>query len=233
MSIIDLALFSALIASSLGFSAAVWRNVFVMFFVTFSLIMAIVGPSVVEQIMSFVVPGVMALIGIEILLNLLLDINYTYSMTRGLTASPISAALDNPTQRPYEYGWLYIDRPHVIKASAAYLLPLGFQIGGTFNFTTGSRFDRRYSGKDGGYNNFVAEIGTFDSINPWWSLDIKVMYKLTLPYGRLFVSAELSNVTNNRQATGISSGVLDSAGEYYASGRQAPMNLELGLGYEF
>ena len=165
--------------------------------------------------------------------NLLLDVNYTYSMTRGLTAAPISAALDNPTQRPYEYGWLYIDRPHVIKASAAYLLPLGFQVGGTFNFTSGSRFDRRFTSKGGGYNNFVAEIGTFDSVNPWWSLDIKVMYKLKLPYGKLFASAELNNVTNNRQATGISTSVLNSAGEYYASGRQAPMGLELGFGYEF
>jgi hypothetical protein len=165
--------------------------------------------------------------------NLLLDINYTYSMTRGLTASPISAALDNPTQRPYEYGWLYIDRPHVVKASAAYLLPYGFQVGGTFNFISGSRFDRRFSSKGGSYNNFVAEIGTFDSVNPWWSVDLKVMYKAKLPYGKLFASVEMSNITNNRQATGINTGVLNSGGEYYASGRQAPMTLELGFGYEF
>ena len=165
--------------------------------------------------------------------NLLLDINYTYSMTRGLTERPISAALDNPTQRPYEYGWLYIDRPHVIKASAAYMLPLGFQVGGTFNFTSGSRFDRQFSSKGGGYQNFAAEIGSFDSINPWWSIDLKVMYKLKLPYGKLIASAELNNLTDNRQATGILGSALNQSGEYYASSRQPPMSLELGFGYEF
>ncbi len=166
--------------------------------------------------------------------NLLLDINYTLSMTRGLTPSQITGALDNPTQRPYEYGWLYTDRPHVIKAAAAYKLPFGFQVGGTFNFTSGSRFDRTYySEKGGGYQNFVAEHGTFDSVNPWWSLDLKIMYRLTLPYGKIWLSAELNNVTNNRQATGISTGVLNARGEYFASGRQGPMSMELGLGYEW
>jgi len=166
--------------------------------------------------------------------NLLLDINYTLSMTRGITSTQITAALDNPTQLPYEYGWLYADRPHVIKAAAAYQLPYGFMLGGTFNFTSGSRFDRQYySEKGGGYQNFVAEIGTFDSVNPWWSLDLKLQYKLKLPYGRLLTSVELNNVTNNRQATGISTGSLNATGEYFASGRQPPMNLELGLGYEW
>lgn len=165
--------------------------------------------------------------------NLLIDINYTLSMTRGLTATQITAALDNPTQRPYEYGWLYIDRPHVVKASAAYLLPFGLQVGGTFNFTSGSRFDREFSSKGGGYNNFVAEIGTFDSVNPWWSLDLKILYRLKLPYGGIMASIELNNVTNNRQATGINQGVLNADGEYFASGRQSPMSLELGFGYDF
>ena len=167
--------------------------------------------------------------------RLLLDINYTMSMTRGLTSTQITAALDNPTQRPYEYGWLGSDRPHVVKAAAAYKLPFGLTIGGALSITSGSRFDRQFlSDKGGGsYQNYVAERGTFDSVNPWWSLDLKVRYNLRLPYGKVFATAELHNVTNNRQATGISSGSLNSRGEYFASGRQSPMNLELGLGYEW
>ncbi len=166
--------------------------------------------------------------------NLLLDINYTYSMTRGLTSGQITAALDNPTQEPFEYGWLYSDRPHVIKAAAAYRLPFGLQLGGQFNFTSGSRFDRKYSGRTfGGYTNFQAEAGTFDSVKPFWSLDLKVSYYLKLPHGRLFASAEVSNVTNNRQTTRIDTGDLNASGEYFASSRQGPMTLELGLGYDF
>ena len=102
------------------------------------------------------------------------------------------------------------------------------------NVTSGSRFDRKYySDKGSGYQNFVAERGTFDSVNPWWSLDLKLRYNLRLPRGKIFLSAELNNVTNNRQATGISTGALNSGGEYFASGRQAPMTLELGGGYEW
>ena len=165
--------------------------------------------------------------------NLLLDINYTMSMTRGLTASGITAALDNASQRPYEYGWLYADRPHVLKASAAYRTPIGLTFAGTLNVTSGSRFDRQYYAEKGGYANYVAERGTFDSVNPWWSLDIKVKYDLKLPFGSGWLSAELNNVTNNRQATGISGSALNSGGEYFASGRQSPMSLEVGLGYRF
>ncbi len=166
--------------------------------------------------------------------NLLLDINYTMSMTRGLTSTQITAAMDNPTQQPYEYGWLYSDRPHVLKAAAAYKLPFGLTIGSALNVTSGSRFDRKYyADKGSGYQNFVAERGTFDSVNPWWSLDVKLRYDLRLPRGKIFLSAELNNVTNNRQATGINTGALNSGGEYFASGRQAPMTLELGGGYEW
>jgi hypothetical protein len=167
--------------------------------------------------------------------NLLIDINYTYSMTRGLTPSQITAALDNPTQEPLEYGWLYSDRPHVVKAAAAYRLPFGLQLGGQFNFSSGSRFDREYRSAKGfgGYNTFQAEAGTFDSIKPFWSMDVKVSYYLKLPHGKVFLSAELSNVTNNRQTTSISNSSLDIGGEYFANGRQGPMTLELGLGYDF
>jgi len=165
--------------------------------------------------------------------NLLLDINYTMSMTRGLTSTHITAALDNASQRPYEYGWLYTDRPHVLKASAAYRTPIGLTLAGTLNVTSGSRFDRQYYAEKGGYANYVAERGTFDSVNPWWSLDIKLQYALKLPFGAGWASVELNNVTNNRQATGISSGALNSGGEYFASGRQSPMSMEIGLGYTF
>jgi hypothetical protein len=165
--------------------------------------------------------------------NLLLDLHYTLSMTRGLTATQITAALDNPTQEEFEYGWLYSDRPHVFKGSVAYKLPFGLQLGGTVRIFSGSRFDRRYYNDKGGYDNFVASRGTFDSVNPWWDLNLKIMYAVRLPRGRLNITAELYNVTNNRAATGISQGALDSRGEYYASGRQGPMELQLGLGYDF
>ena len=170
----------------------------------------------------------------EMFRGLLLDINYTMSMTRGLTETQITAALDNPTQQPYEYGWLGTDRPHVLKASAAYRTPFGLQFAGTFRFQSGSRFDRTYfSDKNGGYAIYVAEVGTFDSVKAYWALDIRLLYRLQLPYGNLFFQGDLYNVTNNRQATGIDNGVLNSRGEYFASGRQDPMSLEFGVGYEF
>ena len=180
--------------------------------------------------------GLTFLIQRQMFKNLLIDINYTYSTSRGLTPGQITSALDNPTQLPYEYGWLYSDKPHVVKAAAAYRLPFGLQIGGSFNFASGSRFDRKYfSGRGGGYDNFQTERGSFDSIKAFWSLDLRVSYYLKLPgqAGKVFLSAELGNVTNNRQTTGVSQGTLDLGGEYFPNRRQAPMSLELGLGYDF
>ena len=169
--------------------------------------------------------------------GLLLDVNYTMSMTRGLTETQITAALDNPTQQPFEYGWLGSDRPHVIKASAAYMLPIPkvqWQWAGTFRFQSGSRFDRTYySDKSGGYAVYVAEVGTFDSVKAFWSIDLRTMLWIPMPYGRLALQVDLYNVTNNRQATGISTATLNSRGEYNVSGRQGPMDLQLGIGYEF
>ena len=76
-------------------------------------------------------------------------------------------------------------------------------IAGTLNVTSGSRFDRALR-REGGYMNYVAERGTFDSVNPWWSLDLTPV-RPQAAHGSGFASVELNNVTNNRQATGISS----------------------------
>jgi hypothetical protein len=165
--------------------------------------------------------------------NLLIDVNYTLSLTRGLTATAITAALDNPTQEGFEHGWLYSDRPHVFKGSAAYKLPFGLLIGGTLQIFSGSRFDRKFYNDKGGYDNFVASRGTFDSVNAWWQLNLKLRQSIRLPRGALAITVELYNVTNNRAATGIAQGSLDSRGEYYASNRQGPMELQLGVGYDF
>lgn len=165
--------------------------------------------------------------------NLLVDINYTMSMTRGITSTQITAALDNPTQREHEFGWLYSDRPHVIKASAAWRAPFGLQVGGTLEVVSGSRFDRTYYAEKGGYQLYQSERGTFDSIKPYWQLDLKLVYRPKLPHGKLVTSVEVFNLTNNRQATGLSQSTLNERGEYFASSRQPPLSLQFGLGYEF
>lgn len=164
-----------------------------------------------------------------------LDLSYTISLTRGLTETQITAALDNPTQEPYEYGWLSADRPHVVTLLGGWETPIGLLISGELRIESGSRFDRQYSSDKGfgGYAIYQSPIGNYDSINTLWYLDLLVKYRLKLPVGRIELSAELSNVTNNRYATGISGGALNASGEYFAAGRQAPMSLELGVGYVF
>jgi hypothetical protein len=155
-------------------------------------------------------------------------------MTRGITATQITAALDNPTQLDNEYGWLYSDRPHVVKAAVVWKTPIGLQLAGTFTFQSGARFDRQYDGK-GGYQLYADEKGTFDTISAYWQVDLKAIYRLRLPGrgGNFIFVAEMHNLTNNRQATSYSNSTLNSSGEYYASGRQPAMDMEFGLGYEF
>lgn len=175
--------------------------------------------------------------------NFLLDASLTYSSLQGRTESALTIALDNPTQFPYEYGYLSSDRAWVGKVAAAYFLregvmddkPWGTTFGGRFTFSSGSRYDRTYySSKLSGYGLYRDTLGTYDSLELYWLLHLKVTQDVPIPgAGRLRLSVEANNVFNNRQATGISLTSLNSQGDLDASSRLSPFSVEFGLSYVF
>jgi hypothetical protein len=166
--------------------------------------------------------------------RLYVDAYYTASISRGVTGGQITEALDNPTQAPYEFGWLGTDRPHVVNVMLGWKTPIGLSFSGTWNLVSGSRFDRQYtSDKLGGYAVYQQPVGTYDAIATTWTLNAQIAYELNVRVGRIRAQVNLTNVTNNRAATGISGGTLNSSGEYFASSRQAPMGLTVGVGYVF
>ncbi len=166
--------------------------------------------------------------------NFLVDGSVTYSITQGRTEDALTAALDNPVQYPYEYGYLSSDRPLVVKVAAAYEFPLEFNLGARFSYSSGSRYDRTYySGKLGSYGLYRSEVGTYDSLSAYAVLDLKLTKGFALPQkkGRIELSVEATNVFNNRQATGINTSSLNAEGAVDATSRLSPFSMEFGLRY--
>ncbi len=167
--------------------------------------------------------------------NFLVDASATYSITKGLTDDYITMALDNPVQRPHEYGYLPQDRPWVVKLAGSYRFPFHFTLGARVVYFSGSRFDREYlSSRSGGYELYRNARGHFDSLDGYASVDLKLSKKFLMgPAGAFELAIEASNVFNSRAATGISSDDLNREGEIEATSRQPPFGLEFQLYYHF
>lgn len=167
--------------------------------------------------------------------NFQVDASVTYSITKGLTSTYITMALDNPVQYPYEYGYLPTDKPWVVKLAGSYRFPFGLSLGARFQYFSGSRFDRQYlSGKSTGYDLYRTPRGTFDSLEGYSQLDLKVTQRIPMKEaGVLELAIEGSNIFNSRVATSIATSELNQEGEIEAISRQNPFSLEFQLHYRF
>jgi len=179
--------------------------------------------------------------------NFTVDASLTYSSLQGRTETALTVALDNATQFPVEYGYLSADRAWVGKLAGAYFFqegtvkvagrdeptPWGTTVGLKFTYSSGSRFDRRYySSKVSGYDLYRTNLGSYDSLDPYALLDLRISQGIPIPgAGVLQFVVEGTNLFNNRQATGISQGSLDAQGEIEASNRISPFSLNFGLIY--
>ncbi len=167
--------------------------------------------------------------------NFQIDSSLTYSVTKGLTDDYLTIALDNPVQFPNEYGFLPYDRPWVAKIAGSYRFPYMFTVGARFTYTSGSRYDRKYmSGKSTSYELYRMPIGSFDTLDAYSTLDLKVKKSFKMAQaGMLELAIEGSNLFNSRVATSIFSSELNQEGQIEAQSRQRPFSLEFQLYYQF
>ena len=161
--------------------------------------------------------------------------SYTWSRNVGTTSTQYTAALDNPPQTKYDFGYLG-DRTHVVRLSAAYDFSYGLTVGTVLNYVSGARYERRYwNDWNNGYTNRRESRLTGGQISgaPLW--DIKFAYGPKLPgrLGRTRAELTIENVMNNRQITSIQQGPYNSRGVKYPGGRQGPISFRLGARYEF
>jgi hypothetical protein len=137
---------------------------------------------------------------------------YTLSQLKGTTERYVSYAFDNPTQRPYEFGFTEDDVRHSMEFSASYDFPLGFQLGGTAVYSSGRPLGKYF------LNTFY---GTFDDKRaPYgydpknvedleddveirrpavFAVDIRATWRLKELTGQdIWLIGDVSNLLNNR-----------------------------------
>jgi hypothetical protein len=78
-------------------------------------------------------------------------VTYTLARLQGTNENLVTYAFDNPTQRPFEYGYLADDVRHQLKGTLTYDLPYGFQIGGTAQYFSGRPLTKFF------FNNFYGD----------------------------------------------------------------------------
>lgn len=177
-------------------------------------------------------------------------ITYTLSKLEGTSERYVSYTFDNPTQRPFEYGYLEDDVRHRLQATLSYDLPLGFQVGGTGVFQSGRPLTKLFLNNF--YGDFLdkrapAGFDPKDVANPdddvefrtpdVFFLDARAAWTLKeLTTQDIWLILDVFNVLNSRPPSDFETRDLpDSADTKFGDpqGRGEPLNAQVAIRYQF
>ncbi|MFT7519057.1 MAG: hypothetical protein ACI9MC_001193 [Kiritimatiellia bacterium] len=165
---------------------------------------------------------------------------YTYSMSLGTSRASMSGSFLNDPQTQYNFGPMYeSDIRHQVKAYGGWRLPTdpwNQTIGASLVYLSGRPMERRYLGEsvDGAWNfgTRIRPRGVYTRYPAQFVANIQFQQEIDVRRGKLNVSASLMNMFSNRAATSVSS-ALNSEDRLFIYGRQGPMRIQVGAGYEF
>jgi hypothetical protein len=176
--------------------------------------------------------------------------SYTLSWTYGPGRTEFAqissiSQFDNPRNARYFDGFLPEDSRHLFKTFAAYRMGR-FNVGGTFNYQTGSPATKRFfNPQNGDYTRYRSPFGT----EPGAGNDLKEVSEFRLPdYARadlrltfdawhdnrsqrLTLIADVFNVLNTRTPTALTITDVTRFGQVAA--RQAPLRVQLAVNYVY
>ncbi|MFZ9887767.1 MAG: hypothetical protein ACO3JL_09715, partial [Myxococcota bacterium] len=172
---------------------------------------------------------------------------YTLARLEGSLDEVFDSSLDNPTQRPFEYGYLADDVRHVGRLSGTYELPLGISLGATGSYQTGRPYDRFYwnpvvegyvdrrapRGFDAGASLDGSEADRELRLPDQFSLDARGLWDLaSLTSQKIELMVDVFNVLNARPVTRVEQRNLEGRfGEPLSTA--GPFTAQLGLRYRF
>jgi hypothetical protein len=177
-------------------------------------------------------------------------VTYTLSRLEGTNENLVTYAFDNPTQRPYEYGFLADDVRHKLRATLSYDLPYGLQVGGTATYFSGrpltkfflnsfygDYYDKRapsgYDPKDVANPDDDVEFRTPDI----FFIDARVAWRLKeLTTQDIWLIADVFNLLNTRPPNDFELRDLPAGdGPQFGDvlGRAGPMNAQVAVRYMF
>ena len=129
---------------------------------------------------------------------------------------------------------LFTDVRHDVSAAASWDIPNDpwtTRLGMVIFYESGNPLSRFYEGGYVGGSSLLKETGgTYARTEGWWELNLKVDQAVPVRKGKLFATAEVTNLFNNRQ--GDSAGISGD-NRWIITGRQNPVELTLGARYEF
>lgn len=170
---------------------------------------------------------------------------YTLATLQGTAERYVSYTFDNPTQRPFEYGYLADDIRHTLQGTLSYDLPFGFQVGGTGSYRSGRPLEKLFN------NNFYGDFldkrapSGFDPkdvnnpdddveirTNDTFFLDARVAWRLKeLTTQDIWLIADVFNVLNSRPPALFETRDLPTFGQ--PQGRGGPLSGQVALRYQF
>lgn len=166
-------------------------------------------------------------------------LNYSYEFMNGTSEAALVGAFINDPQTRYAYGQMLTVRGHDVSAYGFWDIPndpwtttLGF----FFQYEAGPPLERLYW-SDSGVNNGAYDLrirprSYYWRFNYFWDLSLQIEQKFNVRKGQLSVQLAVYNLTNNRAPSGLSSS-LYTLNRLFATSRQNPASLQLGLTYEF
>ena len=164
---------------------------------------------------------------------------YTYTQSLGSSSSALSGSFANDQQTQYNYGNLLTDQNHVIRVIGLWDLPTDpwtQRVGIFLVGASGVPIERAYYGASPGGDGFgkrLRERYPYTRLPAFWDLSIRFTQVFDLRKGKLAVTAEAQNITNNRAGGLINTSQLASNNRYVFFDRQDPFRLQLGAQYEF
>jgi hypothetical protein len=175
--------------------------------------------------------------------------SYTLSRTEGTLTDLVTYSLDNPRQRPFEFGFHEDDHTHKVRVATSYELPMGITVGLVANYLSGRPYDHLYlNNYYGGYLDRRAPRGC-DPDQDWTSsadcaqlrlppvfrVDARVTWRLEELTGQdIWLIADVRNIFNNRPTTAVETRDVNDGADFGAPLQRArPMRAQLALRYRF
>ncbi len=164
---------------------------------------------------------------------------YTYTQSLGSSTSAISGSFINDAQTQYNYGPLNTDISHVVKSWAYWDLPTDpwkQSVGALFEYYSGIPEERLYISEGNGaigYGLRIQPRGTYLTFGDFWRLGAKFSQDIDVRKGKLVAEVEVANITNNQAPYGIDFGLVDAQNRLVTTSRQQPLELTLGLRYQY
>ncbi len=162
---------------------------------------------------------------------------YTYAQSVGSSDFALSGSFAIDPQTQYNYGALFTDARHQFVGLGSWDLPTDpwtATVGAFLEYEEGYPDERLYySEYFQQYGLRIRPRGTYVRVNPWWSLSLLYRQALDVRKGQLFLEAQAQNILNNRAPDIVSGGFIDVENRLLVVSRQNPLQLTLGVSYEF